>query len=155
MERCRRQVVTLGRPFGLPAWSPVGSVHHPSSFGVRSMKSWIMVLAVAVVIPVGAVSFAAFDDEKYDKETVMKTLFQKKSGKFSSVLKKQVEAKSPNWEEIQKTTEDIAKYGKALGQNDPDKGDKESWKKLTGKVKASQKAIGGSCKACHDAHRGQ
>jgi cytochrome c556 len=138
------------------------------------MKSWIMVLAVAVVIPVGAVSFAAFDDEKYDKETVMKTLFQKKSGKFSSVLKKQVEAKSPNWEEIQKTTEDIAKYGKALGQNDPDKGDKESWKKLTGKladntkelddaadakdlakVKASQKAIGGSCKACHDAHRGQ
>lgn len=137
------------------------------------MKSWIVALAVAALIPVGAVAFGAFDDETYDKETIMKSLFNKKSGKFN-LLKKQVEAKPANWEEIQKTTEEIAKYGKSLGKNDPDKGSKESWKKLAGKladntkelddaadakdldkVKASQKAIGGSCKACHDAHRGQ
>ena len=138
------------------------------------MKSWIVALAVAALIPVGAVAFGALDDEKYDTETVMKSLFAKKSGKFNTVLKKQVEAKTPEWDEIQKTTEEIAKYGKALGQNDPEKGGKESWKKLTdklaentkalddaadekdmAKVKATQKAIGGSCKSCHDVHRGQ
>ncbi len=138
------------------------------------MKSWIVALVVAVMIPVGAVSFGALaDDETYETETIMKTLFGK-TGKFKSVLKKQVEASKPDWDAIQKTTEEIAKYGKALGKNDPEKGDKESWKKLTGKladntkelddaadakdldkVKASQKSIGGSCKACHDAHKGQ
>ena len=138
------------------------------------MKSWIVALAVAVMIPVGAVAFGAFDDATYDNETVMKSLFQKKSGKFSVVLKKQVDASPTNWEELQKTTEEIAKYGKALGKNEPEKGSKDSFKKLAdkladntkaldeaadakdlAKVKASQKAIGGSCKACHDAHRGQ
>jgi cytochrome c556 len=137
------------------------------------MKSWIVVLTVAV-ISAGAVAVGSFDDETYDKETVMKTLFNKKSGKFSSVLKKQVDASPTNWEELQKTTDEIAKYGKALGKNDPEKGSKDSFKKLAdkladntkalddaadskdlAKVKASQKAIGGSCKACHDAHRGQ
>ncbi len=137
-------------------------------------KSWIVAVAVAAMIPVGAVAFATFDDEKYETETIMKNVFNKKSGKFSSVLKKQVEASPTDWEAIQKTTEEINKYGKVLSKNDPEKGSKESWKKLSekfgentkalddaadakdlDKVKASQKAIGGSCKACHDAHRGQ
>jgi cytochrome c556 len=138
------------------------------------MKSWIVALVVASMIPVGAVAFAAIDDEKYDAETVMKSLFAKKSGKFSTVLKKQVEASKTDWDELQKTTEEIAKYGKALGKNDPEKGSKESWKKLTDKlaentkalddaadekdlkkVKDTQKAIGGSCMECHKSHRGQ
>ena len=138
------------------------------------MKSWIAALAVALMIPVGAVAVGAFDDEEYDTETVMKSLFAKNKGKFGSVLKKEVAATPTDWSAIQKTTEEIAKYGKALGKNDPEKGGKDSWKKLTdkfaentkslddaadakdlAKVKASQKAIGGSCKACHDTHRGQ
>jgi cytochrome c556 len=138
------------------------------------MKSWIVVLTVAL-IPVGAVSFGAFQDEETPKpEAIMKALFKKNSGKFSTVLKKQVEAAKPDWDAIQKTTEEINKFGKALGKNDPEKGDKESWKKLTdklaentkklddaadgkdlAKVKDAQKAIGGSCKACHEVHRGQ
>jgi cytochrome c556 len=139
------------------------------------MKSWIVVLVVAL-IPVGAVAVGAFqDDEKTpDTETIMKGLFSKKAGKFGTVLKKQVAASPVEWEEVQKTTEDIAKYGKALGKNEPEKGSKESWKKLTDKfaentkkldeaadakdldkVKDAQKAIGGSCKSCHDVHKGQ
>jgi cytochrome c556 len=137
------------------------------------MKSWIAVLAVALMVPVGAVAFASFDDETYDTETIMKSLFGK-TGKFKSALKKEIEAKPTDWEAIDKTTEDIAKYGKALGKNDPEKGSKDSWKKLSDKfaentkalheaadakdmdkLKASQKAIGGSCKSCHDVHRGQ
>jgi cytochrome c556 len=138
------------------------------------MKSWIVALAVAALIPVGAVAFGAFDDEKYDNETIMKSVFNKKSGKFSSVLKKQVEATPTDWDELQKTTEEIAKYGKALGKNEPEKGSKDSFKKLAGKLadntkelddaadakdltklKASQKAIQNSCMECHKAHRGQ
>ena len=137
------------------------------------MKSWIVVLTVAL-ISAGAVAVGSFDDETYDNETVMKTLFNKKSGKFSSDLKKQIEASPTNWEELQKTTEEIAKYGKALGKNEPEKGSKDSFKKLAGKlgentkslheaaeakdlgkVQATQKTIQASCKACHSAHRGQ
>ncbi len=137
------------------------------------MKSWIVALTVAV-ISAGAVAVGAFEDETYDNETVMKTLFNKKSGKFSTDLKKQIEASPTNWEALQKTTEEIAKYGKALGNNEPEKGSKDSFKKLAGKlgentkalddaadakdldkVKASKKTIEASCKACHSAHRGQ
>jgi cytochrome c556 len=138
------------------------------------MKRRIVALVVALLIPIGAAAVGAFDDEKPTNEEVMKAVFSKKSGKFTTVLKKQVAASPVEWEELQKTTEEINKFGKALGKNDPEKGDKESWKKLTdklaentkklddaadgkdlAKVKDVQKAIGGSCKACHDAHRGQ
>ncbi len=137
------------------------------------MKSWIVAIAVAL-IPVGAVAVGAFEDETPDTETIMKALFKKGQGKFNSALKTQVAASPTDWEALQKTTEEIAKNGKALAKNDPEKGPKESWAKLAGKfgddtkalddaadakdlakVKAAQKAIGGSCKACHDAHRGE
>ena len=137
------------------------------------MKSWIVVVAVAL-ISVGAVSVAAFDDESPDTTTIMKALFKKGSGKFNTALKKQVDASPTDWTELQKTTEEIAKNGKALAKAEPEKGDKDSWKKMADKfgentkalddaadakdltkVKAAQKAIGGSCKSCHDAHRGQ
>jgi cytochrome c556 len=136
------------------------------------MKSWIVVFAVAL-IAVGTVSVGAFDDESPDTDTIMKALFKKGTGKFNTV-KKQVDASPTDWEALQKTTEEIAKNGKALAKNDPEKGSKESWKKLAEKfgentkalddaadakdlkkVKDAQKAIGGSCKACHDAHKGQ
>lgn len=137
------------------------------------MKSWIVALAVAVMIPVGAVAVGAFDDEA-DTTTIMKALFAKKSGKFNTALKTQVAASPTDWDAIQKTSEEIAKNGKLLVMAEPEKGDKESWKKLAtkfgdstkalddaadakdlDKVKAAQKAIQGSCKSCHDAHRGQ
>jgi cytochrome c556 len=103
----------------------------------------------------------------------MKGLFGK-TGKFKSALKKEVAATPTDWEAIQKTTKEIHELGESLEKAEPEKGDKESWKKLAGKfgentkslhdaaeakdlnkVKAAQKSIGGSCKACHDAHKGQ
>jgi len=134
------------------------------------MKSWIVVIAVAL-IPVGAVTVGAFDEETPAPKAVMSKLF--KGGKAQSkVLDGQVKATPTDWAAIEKTTQEFASLGSALGKNDPPKGDKESWKKLAGKfgentkalhaaaeakdldkVKATQKAIGGSCKSCHTAHR--
>lgn len=137
------------------------------------MKSWIVAFAVAL-IPVGAVAVGAFEDESPDTETIMKTLFKKGSGKFNTALKKEVETSPTDWEAVQKTTAEIAELGSSLHKGEPQKGDKESWKKLAGKfgentkalhtaaeaknlvkLKATQKAIGGSCKSCHDVHRGE
>jgi cytochrome c556 len=138
------------------------------------MKSWIAVALVAVIIPVGAVSFGSNASEDPKTEDIMKGLFKKGSGKFNTVLKKEVAATPTDWEAIQKTTKEIHELGESLEKAEPEKGDKESWTKMAGKfgehtkelheaaeakdlnkVKAAQKSIGGSCKSCHDAHRGQ
>jgi cytochrome c556 len=136
------------------------------------MKSWIAVVLVAVLIPVGAVSFGSSASEDPKTEDIMKGLFKKGSGKFNTVLKKEVEAKPVDWEAIEKTTKEIHELGGSLEKGEPQKGSKDSWKKLAGKfgentkelhkaaedkdltkVKAVQKTIGDSCKACHSAHR--
>jgi cytochrome c556 len=139
------------------------------------MKSWIAVVAVALILAVGAVTVGAFvQDEKVETEAVMKGLFKGKTAKFNTVLKKQVEAKPTDWEAIQKTTKEIATLGGSLVKGEPAKGDKESFKKLAGKlgentkalhdaaeakdlakVEAAQKTIQTSCKSCHSLHRGQ
>jgi cytochrome c556 len=135
------------------------------------MKSWIAVALVAVLIPVGAVSFGSSASEDPKTEDVMKGLFGK-TGKFKSALKKEVEAKPVDWEAIQKTTKEIHELGGSLEKGEPQKGSKDSWKKLASKfgentkelhkaaedkdlakVKAAQKTIGDSCKACHSTHR--
>jgi cytochrome c556 len=136
------------------------------------MKSWIVVVAVAL-IPVGAVSFGAFVDEAPAPKAVMTKLFKGAKAQ-SKVLDGQVKATPTDWEAIQKTTKEFATLGSTLEKAEPEKGSKESWKTLASKfgentkalhdaaeakdlekVKATQKAIGGSCKSCHDSHRGK
>jgi cytochrome c556 len=136
------------------------------------MKNWFVMLAVAM-IAVGAATVGAFEDKPADTEAIMRALF-KGAGSKSANLKKQTEAASPDWSTIQKSTKEIAELGSTLGKGEPHKGDKESWKKLTGKfakdtlaldesaqaknlgsLQAGQKTLGASCKSCHNAHRGQ
>ena len=133
------------------------------------MKSWLVLAAVAVAIPV----VAAVDDTP-TIEVIMQKLHKGKAKSQFSVLKTQAEAKPPKWEDIQKSTKDFVILGASLAKNDPPKGDKESWKKLAGKYfqdakvmddaaaakdlaafKAAHSAINASCKACHDSHRGK
>jgi cytochrome c556 len=137
------------------------------------MKSWFVMLAVAL-IAVAAATVGAYDEKTPGTEAIMKALFKKGAGSKSAVLKSQTEAASPDWPAIQKTTKEIADLGSVLGKGEPEKGDKESWKKLTGKfakdtaaidesaqaknlgsLQAAQKSLGASCKSCHNAHRGQ
>ncbi len=136
-------------------------------------KSWIALVVVAVLIPVGAVSFGSYSSDEPKTEDIMKGLFKKGTGKFNT-LKTQVNASPVKWEDIEKTTKEIHELGASLEKAEPEKGSKESWKKLAGKfgentktlheaaeakdldkVKAAQKSIQTSCKACHDVHKGQ
>ena len=132
------------------------------------MKSWFVLGLVALAVPIGAF---AFDDETPTIKKVMGKL-HKGSTSESKVLDKLAKATPTDWEEIGKTTKDFVILGAALAKNDPPKGDKDSWKQLTGKyfdnakelddaatahdldkLKAAQKKMGASCKTCHNAHQ--
>lgn len=132
------------------------------------MMRWFALVGMALLVPVAAL---ALDDETPSVEKVMAKL-HKGSNSEQKALQKQVQATPTNWEAIGKITKDFVILGAALGKNDPPKGDKESWKKLSAqylataeeldkaatdkdldKLKATQKKMGGSCKACHTAHK--
>jgi hypothetical protein len=132
------------------------------------MKSWFALGLVACTVPVAAF---ALDDEKKTIKEVMGKL-HKGSTSQQNALKKLAQATPPDWDAIGKVTKDFVILGAALGKNDPPKGDKESWKKLSqdyletsekldkaasdkdlDKLKAAQKTMGASCKACHNAHK--
>lgn len=133
------------------------------------MKSWYALALVAFAVPVAAM---AFDDEKTPTVKDIMNKLHKGSTSQQNTLKKQAQANPPDWEAIGKTTKDFVILGAAMAKNDPPKGEKESWKKLADKyydtskelddaakdkdldkLKAAQKSMGASCKACHQAHR--
>ena len=85
---------------------------------------------------------------------------------------KELKSDSPDWAAIQKSTKDFVILGASLAKNDPPKGDAASWKTLADQyfadskalddaaqakdrdaAVAAQKRLGGSCKACHTAHK--
>ncbi len=134
------------------------------------MKKWIAVVVMATV-PIAAGAVGAFQDKTPTIKQVMGKL-HKGAKSQQKVLDTQIKAESPDWDAIQKTTKDFVILGAALEKNDPPKGSKDSWKKQADKyyanakalddaaadkdvdkVKAAQKTIGASCKACHSAHR--
>ena len=89
-------------------------------------------------------------------------------GKIGGALK----SDTPDWDAVQKLTKDFVILGASLEKNDPPKGDAASWKTLADQYYAdskalddaaqakdrdaaiaAQKKLGGSCKACHTAHK--
>lgn len=111
------------------------------------------------------------DDKKSDKIDVHE-IMEKVPGKKGLCATCAAAAKAGKWEDAQKASAEMKKYGEAMGQNDPPKGSKDSWAKLTKKfaeqmtaiddaaqkkdAAAVAKATGAftqSCKACHDAHK--
>lgn len=93
-------------------------------------------------------------------------------GKKSLLNQIKAGAKEEKWDDIAKPAKDLKKFGEELGKNKPEKGDDDSWKKLTkeyagnmtaiadGVEKKDQKAttealgkMNKSCKACHDSHK--
>ena len=111
-----------------------------------------------------------------DKDPTIKEIMTKahKGGDaLLGTLGKDLKADSPDWDKVQKETKELVELGTSLGKNDPPKGDKESWMKLTaayldtakdldaaaGKkdkdtAAADQKKLTGSCMNCHKAHKG-
>ena len=90
----------------------------------------------------------------------------------SAKLKAALAAKTPDWDAVQSSTKQYAELGLALGENDPPKGSKESWKTQTETFASQTKALADaadkknltatkaafqkismSCMGCHRAHR--
>ena len=134
-------------------------------------------LCVVVVLSVTTLSglanrFARSDDEKTPtiKEVIRK--LHKGPNADLAKLKKDLAASSLDWKEIGEKAKEFETYGAALCKNDPPKGDKDDWKKLTDAyfenakklhasaksedtdgVKAAFSKISNSCAACHKAHK--
>lgn len=132
----------------------------------RRMAALCAVGGIALVLAVGVSAKPTADS--WSIEDVMKKVTSKKG----AVAKANAAVKDGKWEDAAKVSKDIKKGGEDLGKNEPHKGDKDSWKKLTktfaDNTKAmvdaidkkdkdafekASKAIGGSCKTCHDSHK--
>lgn len=111
------------------------------------------------------------DDKKSDKIDIHE-IMEKVPGKKGLCATCAAAAKEGKWEDAQKASAELKKYGEAIGKNDPPKGSKESWAKLTKQFSEQMAAIdtaarkkdaagvqkaagefGKSCKSCHDAHQ--
>jgi cytochrome c' len=129
-------------------------------FGAFAMAfAFVTTLAVA-----GAV-------DNPDIETIMKKVNGGKG--LQKALGKDLQASTINWEDAGKKSKEIQELVDSLGKNEPPKGDKKSWEKLTKDYAANAKALNEacekkdksaagaalgkmsrSCKSCHDAHKG-
>jgi cytochrome c556 len=137
------------------------------------MKSLICGVSMLALFVMGglAASRAGAADESAPPEVVMKKLFAGKASPLNT-LKGQVKGESPDWSKVKKAAESFTKYGPALGKNDPPRGEKSSWDKLTKALADASKElddaakeedlkktgdvvkkIAGSCKNCHQAHK--
>jgi cytochrome c556 len=137
------------------------------------MKSLICgVSMLALIVASGLASRSAgAADESATPEVVMKKLFAGKTSALATI-KGAVKGPSPDWAKVKKAASTFAEYGPKLGDNDPPRGEKASWDKLTKALADASreldsaakkedlaaansvlKKLGGSCKGCHTAHR--
>jgi cytochrome c556 len=139
------------------------------------MKSLICAVSIACLLVVAAVASrpaGAADDKKAD--SIVKIMDKLHKGKNScmGVLKVALKSQSPDWTKIKKESKTFATVSADLPKFDPPKGDAASFKKLAkayasnakglqtsaekedlGATKAAFRKLGGSCQACHDAHK--
>jgi len=96
-----------------------------------------------------------------------------KPGGLHPTLATELKTDQPDWLEIQKQTKEFVQYALDLAKNEPRKGDKESWLRMTKAYAENAKALeaaaqkkdapaakeaharlgGTACSACHKAHR--
>ena len=136
------------------------------------MKMWFtraaaLAAAVTLVTVLGA---GAADNP--DIETIMKKVNAKKGG-LHAALMSDLKAGTVDWDAASKKSKEYYDLVSSLGKNDPPKGDKKSWEKLTKDYTDNAKTladscekkdksgatgalgkISNSCMTCHRAHRG-
>lgn len=123
---------------------------------MRKVVGYLLVTALGFALA-GFVTAASAVDPKYTIGEVMK-----EHGKMGIVAK--LRANKATKEDKEKLVEMYI----ALGENDPPKGDKESWKQKCDALVAAAKAVAKgeakamdklnkaiNCKACHDVHKGE
>jgi cytochrome c556 len=140
--------------------------------GFCKMKRSRIAGTAALALLAFAVSGLAFShaDETLTNKQIMAKINGPK-GVFNAV-KKGLNSSSPDWAALTKETKQMCELSEAMAKNSPRKGSPASWEKFTAtyvkNVKAladasekmdlkaakdAQRAIGGSCSACHRAHK--
>src|SRR5712691_11300819 len=94
----------------------------------------LLAAAAVVVSPAGA------QGEKTPSVKEMMTKANKPTGIYWT-LSKELKDDEQTWDEIQKETKELAKLAAALGKNEPAKGPKDSWAKLTKDYADNAKAL--------------
>jgi cytochrome c556 len=137
-------------------------------------KTWILATAATaglLLASFGANRLGAADDKVPTIEDIMKKVNKPRVGLHSDVGNA-LKAATVNWDTIQAKTKEYATMADFLGKNDPPKGTKASWEKLTktyaddakalnaaaekmdkATVTSLHKKLSGECMACHKAHR--
>ena len=139
------------------------------------MMRLLCVLIGLALLLVGALALTpsrAADKENPSIKEIM-TKAHKGGDSLIGKLGNELKAPDPDWAKIQEQTKVLVDLGTALGKNEPPKGDKESWEKLTKayldnardmdaaaekKDKVSTAAdlqkVRGMCANCHKVHKG-
>ncbi|MBY0522376.1 MAG: cytochrome c [Gemmataceae bacterium] len=122
-------------------------------------------------------AFALPSSAEDDKDPSIKEIMTKAHKGGDAILGKigkDLAAKEPDWADVTKLSKELVGLGASLAKNKPTKGEQESWDKLTKSYNESAKALlaaaekketkdakeahkklSGSCKGCHDAHKGK
>ena len=136
------------------------------------MKRLAFVMSLlALVVSVVIVSIEAQGAKTPATKEIMGKL-NKGPDCLNAKIGKELKAEQPDWPALQAETKEFAALASLVGQNDPPKGDKDSWATLTkayatnarsmdaaaqNKDKeaahAAHAAMAKSCKVCHTAHR--
>jgi hypothetical protein len=113
----------------------------------------------------------AQDDEKMTIKQIMGKIHKGSKAPIKNV-QAELKSNSPDWSKVEIDANLIEKFGAFLPKAEPPRGDQASYQKLArayeknakalkgavadhdhAKAKDAAKKLGGSCKACHDAHK--
>jgi len=136
------------------------------------MKMWFTRVAAMAAAFALLTVFSAGAADNPDIETIMKKVNAKKGG-LHAALMSDLKAGTVDWDAASKKSKEYYDLVSSLGKNDPPKGDKKSWEKLTKDYTDNAKTladacekkdksgatgalgkISNSCMTCHRAHRG-
>ena len=155
------------------AWA----VHVLQSERYEMAQKWIRVAllaAFAAVVVAASVVPSVIAQDKDKKMSIKEIMGAAHKGDDNLINKIKSAVKAGKWEDAQTAAKTLAENGTKLGKNTPKRGDKDSWEMLTKKYAENTKAVAdatekkdadatktaigtvvGSCKECHDAHRGK
>lgn len=138
---------------------------------MRSLICVASVLGLLVVAGLTARPAGAQDDEKATIKQIMAKLHKGAKAPLKNV-QAALKTGSPDWNKVSEDAKLIHKYGALLAKTEAPKGDQADYEKLTkayatsakaleeaaekedlAKAKEATKKLGGSCAACHKAHR--
>lgn len=117
--------------------------------GENEMRWMMSLVLTGLVMGLASLGMARYEEPKYTIKEVMKDCMK------GGLCKKVASGKGTD-DDKEKLIEEFT----ALAANTPPKGEKDSWKKLTGALLKAAKANDGkalltaaNCKACHDVHK--